>query len=97
MKPVDVKSNTYNDSIKKINNKDPKFKLVILLEFQTIKSFLQKIILQIGLKKFLWLKKLNILCCRHILLMILMGKKLLERFTKKKWKKQIKKNLQLKK
>ena len=27
MKPVDVKSNTYNDSIKKINNKDPKFKI----------------------------------------------------------------------
>ena len=27
MKPVDVQSNTYNDSIKKINNKDPKFKI----------------------------------------------------------------------
>ena len=27
MKPVDVKLNTYNDSIKKINNKDPKFKI----------------------------------------------------------------------
>ena len=27
MKPVDVKSNTYIDSIKKIDNKDPKFKI----------------------------------------------------------------------
>ena len=27
MKPVDVKSNTYIDSSKKINNKDPKFKI----------------------------------------------------------------------
>ena len=26
MKPVDVKSNTYIDSSKEINNKDPKFK-----------------------------------------------------------------------
>ena len=27
MKPVDVKSNTYIDSSKKINDKDPKFKI----------------------------------------------------------------------
>ena len=27
MKPVDRKLNTYNDSIKKIDNKDPKFKI----------------------------------------------------------------------
>ena len=27
MKPVDAKSNTYIDSSKKINNKDPKFKI----------------------------------------------------------------------
>ena len=27
MKPVDVKSNTYIDSSKEINNKDPKFKI----------------------------------------------------------------------
>ena len=27
MKPVDIKSNTYIDSSKKINNKDPKFKI----------------------------------------------------------------------
>ena len=31
-------------------------KLVILLEYQNIKTFLQNITLQIGLKKFLWLK-----------------------------------------
>ena len=27
MKPVDVKSSTYTDSIKEINDKDPKFKV----------------------------------------------------------------------
>ena len=53
MKPVDVKSNTYVDSNKEINNKNPKFKiLVILLEYQNIKNFLQKVTLKIGLKKF---------------------------------------------
>ena len=39
MKPVDVKSNTCTDSI--------------LLEYQCIKMFLQKVTLQIGLKRFL--------------------------------------------
>ena len=33
MKPVDVKSNTYIDSSKEINNKDLQFKIVILLEY----------------------------------------------------------------
>ena len=47
IKPVDVKSSTYFDSSKEINNKYPKFKLVILLEYQNIK----KVILKIGLKK----------------------------------------------
>ena len=30
MKPVDVKDNTYIDSIKEVNEKDPKFKVVIM-------------------------------------------------------------------
>ena len=32
-----------------------------MLEYQNIKTFLQKVTFQIGLKKFLWLKKLKIL------------------------------------
>ena len=51
MKPVDVKQSTYFDSSKEINNKDPK--LVILFEYQNIKTLLQKAMFQIGLKKFL--------------------------------------------
>ena len=43
MKPVDVTSNTYIDSSKEIKDKNPKFKLVILLEYQNIKIFLQKV------------------------------------------------------
>ena len=72
-------------------------KLVILLEYQSLKTFLQKVALQIGLKKFLWLKKLKILCRGHMLLMILTEKKLLDCFTKTNCKKQNKMNLVLKK
>ena len=53
MKPVDVKKNTYADSSKDINDKDPKLKLAVLLEYQNIKVFLQEVTLQICLKKFL--------------------------------------------
>ena len=53
IKPIDVKSNTYSDFSTEINNEDTNLKLVILLEYQNIKRFLQKLTLQIGLKKFL--------------------------------------------
>ena len=52
MKPVDVKSSTYIDSSKEINDEDPKPKIGDILEYQCIKIFLQKAIFQIGLKKF---------------------------------------------
>ena len=74
MKLVDIKSNTYID-------------LVILLKYQNIRMFLQQITLQIGLKKFLWLKKLKALFLGHIVLVILTEKKSLERFMKTIWKK----------
>ena len=80
MKPVDVKSSTYIDSSKEINDQEPK--LVILLEYQNIKTFLQKAKFQIGLKKFLLLQQLKILFGGYMLLVILKSKKLLEHFTK---------------
>ena len=52
MKPVDVKSSTYVDSRKKLVIKILNIKLTILLEFQNIKIYLQKVTLRIGLKKF---------------------------------------------
>ena len=57
MKPIDVKDNKYIESIKEVNDKDPKFKLVIMLEYQNTKTYLLKATSQIGLKKFLLLKK----------------------------------------
>ena len=58
--------------------------------------FLLKDTHQIGLKKFLLLVKLKIQFHGHMLLMILMVKKLLEYFMKKNCKRLTKKNLELK-
>ena len=60
---------------------------MILLEYQNIKIFLQKAMSQIGLKKFLWLKKLKTLSPEHLLLVVLKAKKLLECFAKMNCKK----------
>ena len=68
-----------------------------MLEYQNIKTFSQTAMFQIGLKKFLFLQKLKVLLRRHFLFLILQAKNLLGCFTKKKFKKQIKKSLKLKK
>ena len=68
MKPIDVKDNTYINTDKEINNKDPK--LVIVYEYQNTKTFLLKGIYLIGVKKYLLLKKLKILFHGLMLLMI---------------------------
>ena len=60
MKPVDETWNLYIDSSKKINGKDPKFKVGDIFAPQ------------IGLKKFLWLKKLKLTRRGFILLETLM-------------------------
>ena len=41
--------------------------MVILLEYQNLKTFLQKAMLQINPKKFFWLKKLKILSSGHVI------------------------------
>ena len=61
------------------------------------KTFLQKVILQLVVKKFLWLKELKILCCWHVLLVILVVKKLLKSFAKKNGKKINQKGLRVEK
>ena len=53
IKPVDVKTNTYIDSSKEINDKDHKFKISDIVRISNIKIFLQKAKLQIVLKRFL--------------------------------------------
>ena len=90
MKSIDVKDNTYINIGKEVNDKDPKFKVGDHVRI----SFLLKATLQIGLKKFLRLKELQIQFHGHMSLKILMAWKLLEYLMKKNCKRQIKKNLE---
>ena len=67
IEPVDLKSNIYwLIKSKEINDKIQNLKLVKPLGHQNIKMFLQKVTFQIGLKKVLWLKKLEMLWRGHI-------------------------------
>ena len=92
MKPANVKDNTYIDSKKGVNDKDPKFKVGDHVRISKYKNVLLKDTHQIGLKKFLLLVKLKIQFHGHMLLMISMVKKLLEHFMKKNYKRLINKN-----
>ena len=88
MKPVDVNSITYTDFNKESNKEDPKFEVVDRVRISNTKIFLQKVTLEIVLRKFLWLKTLKIPFHRHMLLVI---KKLLKCFTKRITKCKLKK------
>ena len=60
MKPIDITDDSYAEQNENFNKKILNLKLVIMLEFQNIKTFLLKDMLQIGQKKFLSLIKLKI-------------------------------------
>ena len=87
MKPIDVTHDSYAEYSQNPNKKILNFKLVTMLEFQNIKVFLQKDILQIGQRKFLLSVKLKIQLLGHMLLVTWMVKKLLKDFMKKKLQK----------
>ena len=53
MKSVVVKSNTYINSMKESNDRDPKLTISDTGRISKYKTFLQKSMFQIGLKKFL--------------------------------------------
>ena len=61
MRPVDVKSSKYINSSKEI--KILNLKLVILLEYQDIKPFLQKVMFQTDLKKFFVINRVKKKLC----------------------------------
>ena len=60
MRPVDVKDNTYIDFEKEVNDTDLKFKIGDHVRISKCKILLLKGTCQIGLKRFLLLKKLKI-------------------------------------
>ena len=67
MKPFDVNQAHILTLLKKLIIKILNLKLVILLEYQNIKIFLQKVTLQIGLKTFLWLNQTKTLPHQHVI------------------------------
>ena len=96
MKPVDVKTNKYFDSSREINDKDPKFKVDDIVRISKYKTFLQKSMFQIGLKEFLWLKKLKTPCRGHVII-DLKGKEIVRMFYKKELQKMNQKEFRVKK
>ena len=68
MKPIDVTEDSYAEYNEDFNKKVLNLKLVAILEFQNIRTFLLKDMLQIGQKKFLLLVKSKIQFLGHMLL-----------------------------
>ena len=97
MKPINVKSNTYIDSSKEINGKNPEFKIGDIVKISKYKNVFPNGYTPDWPDEVFMIKKLKILCCGHMFLMILMEKKLLDHSTKKNCKRQVNKSLELKK
>ena len=94
MKPVDVNDNIYFNHSVDSNDEDPKFKTgdhVRISKHANISA--KAYTLNRSEEVFVIKKKLKILYHGHMLLVILLVKKSLERFTKKNCKRQIKQNL----
>ena len=94
MKPTDVKDNTHINFKKEINVKDPKFKVGDHVRISKCKNIFAKRYTPNWSKEVFVIRKLKIQFHEHMLLMILMVKKLLEYFMKKNYRTLIKKNLE---
>ena len=99
MKPVDTTSSRYIEfyKTKEGPKEGSKFKVGYHVRISKYKNIFVKDYVPNCSEKALVVKKLIILFRRHMLLVTLMAKKLFKHFTKKNCKKQIKKNLELKK
>ena len=97
MKTVDVKSNTYIDSSKEINDKDPKFKISDFVRISKYKNIFANVFTLNCSEEVFVIKKVKKLCQEHMLLMIFMEKNFFERFTKKNCKKTNQKEFRIEK
>ena len=88
MKPFDVKSSTYIDTSQEINDKDPKVKIGDIVKTSKYKNIFVKDYVPNSSKEGFVVEKVNALCHGHVVLVILMEKKLLESCMKKNCKKQ---------
>ena len=90
MKPIDVKDNRYKNTNKETNDKDPKFKVVDRVRISKYKNIFAKGYTPNWSEEVFVIKKVKNSVPWTV-------KKLLEHFMKKNYKKQIKKNSELKK
>ena len=95
VKPVDVKSNTYINFSKQINDEDSKFKIGDIVRISKYKNVFAKGYVPSWSEEIFVITK--VLSRGHMLLVILKSKKLLDIFMKKNCNKQTKKSLELKK
>ena len=93
MKPIDVKDNTYIDFEKEVNDKDPKFKVGDYVRISKYKNTFAKGYTPNWSEEIFVINRIKIQYHGHMLLMILMLKKLLVLFMKKHYRAQINKNL----
>ena len=89
MKLVDIKLNTYIDSNKEIKKKDPDFKIGHIVRISKYKNIFGKSCTPNWTEEIFVIKKLKILCCGRMLLMVLMEKKLLHKRTAKSKSKRV--------
>ena len=92
MKPIDIKDNTYIDSVKESNDKDFKFQIGDYIRISKYKNIFAKGYTPNCSEEVVMNQV--ILFHEHMYLMISMVKKLLEHFMKKNCKKQTKNNLE---
>ena len=93
MKPVDVKSNTYIDSSKEINNKDPKFKIGDIVRISKYKNIFAKSYTPNWSEEVFVIKKFKNTVPWTYVINGLNGEELLEHSTKKNCKKQFSKRI----
>ena len=94
MRPVDVKSNTYINSSKEINDENPKFKIGDNVRILTSKNIFAKCY---GLKNLFTIKKDKNTASWTYCISDLNGEETVGTFHQKNCKNQIKKSLELKK
>ena len=93
MKPVDVKDDTYIYFNKEVNNKDRKFKVGDHARIFKYKNIFAKEYTPNWSEEVFVVSKIKNKFHGHMLLMILMVKKLLEKFMKKNYRRLINRNL----
>ena len=93
MKPDDVKDNTYNDFEKKVNDKDPKFKVGDHVRISKYKNVFAKGYTPNWSDEVFIISKIKNTVPWTYVINDLNGKKIIEHFMKKNYKRLINKNL----